>query len=254
MDIVGRGRIVVWEGASLWLLEGGREAAELQPHAHHAIQITFCLRGSFELGVANERLGGPVVAIASDTGHTFRASGAVAFLFVAPESPVGRAIGEELFAGRPWASVTGAAVDACLDALRQCLDRGCTEDDMRRLGREIMRAMPAAAEPALADPRVLAMIDFASRNIEEAVTLPSAARLVNLSHGRARHLFVEHTGLPFKTYVLWLRLERAVSLYAAGSSLTEAAHHAGFADSAHLSRTFRRTFGLPAAALRLYHD
>ena len=47
--------------------------------------------------------------------------------------------------------------------------------------------------------------------------------------------------------------ERAVALYAAGSSLTQAAHEAGFADSAHLSRTFRRTFGLPAAGLRLHH-
>jgi AraC-like DNA-binding protein len=86
------------------------------------------------------------------------------------------------------------------------------------------------------------------------VSLPLAAAAVHLSHSRARHLFVEHTGLPFKTYVLWLRLQRAVTLYASGSSLTEAAHQSGFADSAHLSRTFRRTFGLPAAALRLHYD
>jgi AraC family transcriptional regulator len=51
-----------------------------------------------------------------------------------------------------------------------------------------------------------------------------------------------------------LRIERAVQLYAGGRSLTEAAHQAGFADSAHFSRTFRRTFGLPAAAPRLTHD
>jgi AraC-like DNA-binding protein len=42
-----------------------------------------------------------------------------------------------------------------------------------------------------------------------------------------------------------------VEIYAAGASLTEAAHEAGFADSAHFSRTFRRTFGLPAASLRV---
>jgi AraC family transcriptional regulator len=42
-----------------------------------------------------------------------------------------------------------------------------------------------------------------------------------------------------------------VQLYANGSSLTQAAHSAGFADSAHFSRTFRRTFGLAAAELRL---
>jgi AraC-like DNA-binding protein len=114
--------------------------------------------------------------------------------------------------------------------------------------------LPAAQTPAPADPRVLAMIDLARRGLEDGVSLPQAADRVHLSHSRARHLFVEHTGLPFKTYVLWLRLQRAVSLYAAGHSLTEAAHQAGFADSAHLSRTFKRTFGLPAAALSLQHD
>ncbi len=254
MAIVGRGRIVVWEGASLWLLAGGQEPAVLRPHAHHAIQITFGLAGSFEIGVGDARLGGPVVAIASDASHTFRASGAVAFLFIAPESAAGRAIAAALFAERPWASLRGASVEASLDELRRCFDAGGGEDEVRDAGRRILERLPAAAEPPRADARVLAMIDFARRRLEDRVGLAAAAEAVHLSRGRARHLFVEHTGLPFKTYVLWLRLQRAVSLYAAGRPLTEAAHQAGFADSAHLSRTFRRTFGLPAAALSLQHD
>ena len=51
--------------------------------------------------------------------------------------------------------------------------------------------------------------------------------------------------------MLWLRLERAVAVFAAGGSLTDAAHAAGFADSAHLSRTFRRMFGLAPSSLQL---
>jgi AraC-like DNA-binding protein len=63
-------------------------------------------------------------------------------------------------------------------------------------------------------------------------------------------LFVEQTGVPFKTYLLWLRLVRAVELYSQGAnSLTDAAHAAGFADSAHFSRVFKRTFGSPATTL-----
>jgi AraC-like DNA-binding protein len=72
-----------------------------------------------------------------------------------------------------------------------------------------------------------------------------------LSAARLRHLFVEQTGLPFKTYVLWLRLTRAVERMAAGRSLTQAAHEAGFADSAHFSRTFKRMFGIAPAGLRI---
>ncbi|MBF6447880.1 helix-turn-helix domain-containing protein [Nocardia elegans] len=41
----------------------------------------------------------------------------------------------------------------------------------------------------------------------------------------------------------------AVARTAAGDDVTAAAHAAGFADSAHLSRTCRATFGLPPSAL-----
>jgi AraC family transcriptional regulator len=83
------------------------------------------------------------------------------------------------------------------------------------------------------------------------VSLADAAAHVGLSTGRARHLFVEETGLPFRTYLLWRCLMRAAELFSAGSSLTDAAHSAGFSDSSHLSRTFRRMFGIAADSLRL---
>jgi ribosome-associated protein len=76
--------------------------------------------------------------------------------------------------------------------------------------------------------------------LDQPVRLRDAATLVGLSPGRTRHLFVQHTGLPFRTWLLWHRLVRALEGWSDGDSLTEAAHAAGFADSAHLSRTFRR--------------
>lgn len=251
MAVVGRGRIVVWEGASLWLLKSETEVADLQPHAHHAIQITFQLEGSFEIGVMGERLSGPVAAIWSDTPHSFRAYGAVAFLFIAPESAVGRALERTWFADQAWTNVADGQLPLMLDNLRNCADNGFVEEEMLKLGLQILNFLPTAEEHALPDPRIRGMIAYVRENLEETISLPSAASHVGLSHSRARHLFVAQTGLPFKTYVLWSRLERAVALYADGGSLTEAAHMAGFADSAHLSRTFKRTFGLPAAALRL---
>jgi len=45
-------------------------------------------------------------------------------------------------------------------------------------------------------------------------------------------------------YLLWQRLLIALASTARGVSLTEAAHGAGFADSAHMARTFREAFGL----------
>jgi len=76
------------------------------------------------------------------------------------------------------------------------------------------------------------------------------AEAVHLSAERFRHLFLQETGIRFRPYVLWLRLELAVAAYAAGHNLTEASHAGGFADSAHFSRTFRRMFGVPAVGVQ----
>lgn len=243
---------MVWEGAALWMLEG-KETADLNAHTHHAIQITFRLKGWFEISVGGEKLTGPVAAVGSDTCHSFRASGAVAFLFIAPESSMGIVVSNLLFADQPWSNIANGPLTASLEALRVCFENGGSEDELRRVGQAILSMLQSAESPKMHDPRVLAMIDYARQNLDDTVTLPDAAGRAGLSPSRARHLFAAQTGLPFKSYVLWLRIELAVALYAAGGSLTEAAHEAGFADSAHFSRTFRRTFGLPAAGLRLHY-
>lgn len=245
---------MVWEGASLWQLSSDGTDADILPHGHHAIQITFALRGDFTLATEDTCVTGPVAAVASDARHLFRGHGTAAFLFIAPESAAGIALTANLFGNAPLARLATPPALAAHAALQACLDHGVTDAALRALGRDIVAQLPGVGDAARPDPRVLAMIAWASHHLDDRVTLTGAADHVHLSQSRARHLFAAHTGLPFKTYVLWLRLERAVELYACGTSLTEAAHQAGFADSAHLSRTFRRTFGLPAAALRLTHD
>ena len=85
--------------------------------------------------------------------------------------------------------------------------------------------------------------------LDAGVTLKEAAAAVHLSPGRFRHLFVAQTGATFRAYVLWARVEFAVAAAMAGRSWTAAAQEAGFADSAHLSRTCRRMFGLAPATL-----
>ena len=75
-----------------------------------------------------------------------------------------------------------------------------------------------------------------------------AAR-VGLSASRFTHLFTEQVGIPLRRYVLWSRLRVAITLVQGGDDLTGAAHGAGFADSAHLTRTTREMFGLPPSVL-----
>jgi AraC-like DNA-binding protein len=100
--------------------------------------------------------------------------------------------------------------------------------------------------PALA--RALAA---AADLVHSAMTLTDLAGRVGISPSRLGHLFAEQLGLSFPAWRRWTRLQHAVGQVAAGTSLTMAAHAAGFADSAHLTRTCRAMFGLsPTEALQ----
>ncbi|OUR76684.1 hypothetical protein A9Q83_14045 [Alphaproteobacteria bacterium 46_93_T64] len=91
--------------------------------------------------------------------------------------------------------------------------------------------------------RITKVIDFLANNNGDSFSAKAMAELANLSESRFLHLFTEQMGLPFRRYIKWKRLLDAVNAASKGNSLTEAAHLAGFSDSAHLSRVFREMIG-----------
>ena len=109
--------------------------------------------------------------------------------------------------------------------VRETLLRRPQPPQMDRRIRQVLRALPEKL--ADADP----------------VSLQSVATSVGLSPSRFMHLFTESVGIPLRPYILWLRLQRAAGVLARERSITDAAYAAGFADSAHFTRTFRRMLG-----------
>nr|WP_244505923.1 MULTISPECIES: helix-turn-helix domain-containing protein [Pseudomonas] len=117
--------------------------------------------------------------------------------------------------------------------------------------RDRVRQALSLANASVIDPRLQTVLAAVRESIHGRQYL---ARLVHLSPTRFSHWFVEQTGLPLRSYRKWSRLVAALQNIAAGRSLTEAAHAAGFADAAHFSRTFRNLFGLdPTSALGHVH-
>jgi AraC-like DNA-binding protein len=83
------------------------------------------------------------------------------------------------------------------------------------------------------------------------MSLNTLASAVDLSPGRLMHAFTTSIGVPIRPYLAWLKLQRAAAAITTGTPLSQAAHAAGFADAAHMSRTFRRMFGISPSLLRL---
>lgn len=105
--------------------------------------------------------------------------------------------------------------------------------------------------PRTYDPRIAEVLSLLKASMPEAPSAQHLGEQVGLSEGRLIHLFSEQVGVPLRRYVLWLRIRHVVFCLATHKNLTDAAHEAGFADSAHLTRVFRSMFGhAPSHLLR----
>ena len=250
-----QGHFVPWDGGCLLI---GRGGSVVPMHAHYAIQIAFGsvpgIRFRTGEGEPWTEYGGAIIA--SRQPHSMDATHVSpnAVLFVEPETREGRALAERHLRDGITQVPNDVLVDlvpalfAVWDGARQGRH---TERDVADAARRIVQALTGGVLPSVtSDERILRAIAYIRTNLDRPLTLDEVAGEACLSPGRFRHLFVEQTGLAFKTYLLWLRLMHAVRIYSETSgSLTEAAHSAGFADSAHFSRVFKRTFGSPATTL-----
>lgn len=251
--IAASGRVYFWQSGSLWIGQGqGRS----EWHEHHAHQIALALEGGFRFRIDRT---GPwqtfeAAIVPSHCPHEFELDGAtVAHLFVEPESNEGRALSSRFgtlgLSPLPQPAARRAA-DRLLEALRGDRDA----HTMRSLARESLALLAQTASdtpaPQAGDPRLQRALTHICSRVRTPVSLADAAAAAALSPSRFRHLFVQETGTSFRAYVLWLRINVAIEAAMAGASWTDAAHEAGFADSAHLTRTHRRMFGIEPTAIR----
>jgi len=246
--IAGIGRVLLWSGGSLWI---GREAGRGQAHAHHAIQIALAMDSVFQMADGQrgwrEHWG---AIVTPHHRHQFDGcSQSVAMIFVEPETAQGRALVER-YATTDIADLERDTVEALVGPLRTAYAAGADSDALVAMGQHAVAAL-AGHEPAggHVDPRISRAIAWVRARLDSPVSLKDAADVANLSPSRFRHLFVAQTGVSFRAYLLWARVETAVGAAMSGQSWTAAAQEAGFADSAHLSRTCRRMFGFAPATL-----
>lgn len=228
--------------------------AQVDVHRHHCFQIAVSLHAGFDC-----RLGDHVYhdmkgfVIDQNIPHSCAAQGtSVLIYFVDAESRLGRRLKAmlrgtsvldlepSLFPGQRARYF--ALKNASLPVLR-----------LRQLAAEILDAIVASTAPPsepILDRRIAGALVWIEARLSDRLTVHDLADRLCLSPERARHLFVQHTGVPFSQFMLWNRLKRVIALTVRdGRSLTEAALSSGFADQPHFCRVFRRMFGIPARLL-----
>ena len=129
--------------------------------------------------------------------------------------------------------LAGAALLAAADAGAPTLDH-------------VAAALQAQPREPLPDPRLRRALDQVDALLSGKVSAAAVADVAHLLLSQLERLFSAQLGLPVRRLVLWRRLRLAIRFILLGSTLTDAAHGAGFADAAHFSRTMRSLFGVRA--------
>jgi len=229
------------------------------PHRHDAYAIGFTLTGVQAFGyrgAAMRSLPGQVFVLHPDEVHDGHAGCTFGFryriLYLEP-----RAIRDALSEGRHPLPFVREAVSrdrrlaaAITPALRE-LDVPLEELHRDQIVLDLGEAL-AAADPSIARRKLSArhwqavdrVRDFLDANIGDAVTSAALESVAGLSrYAVARHFRACLGTSPYR-YIVMRRLERVRELIRRGERLVDAAAANGFADQSHMTRHFKRAYGL----------
>jgi AraC-like DNA-binding protein len=217
------------------------------PHRHHCVQLLMTLRGSLLVRSGRKEAcrNSGAVWVQPDAIHEVDARGSTLLLgFINAESDMGAALSERI--DGEIACVPARQVSRWRTVLGSTPNEARAE---RWLSEFLVHPKRAVAiHPGVR--RVLSHLQEPRAAFDD-LSLKTLAGVASLSPSRFMHAFTQSVGVPVRPYILWVRLQRAACDLMNGTSVTNAAHRAGFSDAAHLTRTFRRMLGATPSDLGL---
>lgn len=92
--------------------------------------------------------------------------------------------------------------------------------------------------------RIRNLLEFIRAKFNEDISLDNLAELAQCTSFHVIRLFNNKVGMSPHAYLTQLRLEKARELIDGGQSIADAALLAGFSDQSHLTRRFKKRYGL----------
>lgn len=231
--------IYVWPERFLYL----GPSTKTSPHRNHAATWLFAREGKLRVTLGSEEvLENEVIYLPPEIEYaTDLALSSIAALYWEPESTSFQHALEHI-ENVPRAF---ACAKSSRGELLKLYAFNTTRDEADEiLARIFGFAQWHSSQPAYVDTRINAALAFLRDSPQAYDSIEALSARVHLSSSRFAHLFKKVVGVPVRRYVLWLKMRRALDLAIGGDSLTTAALSAGFADSAHLSRSVRAMMGI----------
>jgi AraC family transcriptional regulator len=136
------------------------------------------------------------------------------------------------------------------DALDQMYGEALSTALAVHLLREYGAAVLGPKRGGLPREKLVGAVEYTQDQLNADLTVSGIAQAVGMSSDHFSRLFKESTGQSPYRYVVEARVRKAKELLTTGKfTISEAAHHFGFVDQSHLTRHFKRVFGLPPKSL-----
>ena len=221
-------------------------------HNHHSLQLVWCKNDS--PSKLNCSLISGATVIDSNVEHQLELSEGWVLL-IEPKSNLGLELSSKL-AGEP---IRSFPVSNYIST-----ESSTQTDDISQILASLFNELELTTqfllsnEISVKDRRIRQLIEELNKCIHSDCVKPASwrasevANQLALSESRFLHLFSEELGITWRSYLLWRRMMCAIQALVNNQSATEAAHLAGFSDSAHLSRTFRNNFGMSIRQARSF--
>jgi AraC-like DNA-binding protein len=236
------------------------------PHRHDTYAIGFTLQGvqSFRYrGAARHSVPGQVFVLHPDETHDGHAGTSAGFryriLYIEPRAiHEALAIHDALSETRcplPFVREAvsanrrlAAAIMPALDDLDLALEELHCDQIILDLAEALAAADPSVTRRKLSSRhwRAVGKVrEFLDANVQNAVTSAELEAVAGLSrYAVARHFRACLGTSPYR-YLIMRRLDRVRSLIRHGAPLVDAAVSGGFADQSHMTRQFKKVYGMP---------
>jgi AraC family transcriptional regulator len=146
-----------------------------------------------------------------------------------------------------------ALIESDHEAARRCLDHASallhsgtrsSRSEARMIGRPFWQG-------GLAPWQTQRAVAYIEAHLESKLSAPELAQVVGFTRSHFSSAFKQSVGLPPMAYVATRRVERAKAMItSSGKKLADIASACGFVDQSHLTKSFRRRFGIAPAAWR----
>ncbi len=208
-----------------------------EQHQHIAPQLSLARSGCT---ITNGDLRGPGLYIPGDVSHAVASSSTFYTFLINPVYGKARRLSGKEDSARSFEPASDLA-----DKLESLTFK---PDDAPVLQATLDQMLTALGTPnAQSEPldiRILETVRYIDDLEQKRVAAGQLAEQIALSESRFLHLFKDELNIPVRKYLLWKRTMDGARLVVEKSSITEAAHAAGFTDSAHFARVFKQMFGM----------